>query len=112
MKIIKFTADKFNKNSSVSLDCYYLYECGIILDNIFKDINCEFNKIYGGGHCSQGTSVVWVAYEYFENNIKKNIYITIKCHDINVEINITCHEITHNILNKFLEKLYNIINKN
>ena len=43
MSIINFTTKGFDKNSSVSPDNYYLNECVMILDSIFKNIEQELN---------------------------------------------------------------------
>ena len=109
MNIIKFTTKGFDKNSSVSPDNYYLNECTMILDSIFKNIECDLKEIDGGGGCGQG-GYVWIAYEYFENEIKKDICIVVTHDGLDVEVNISCNDKTYDILNKFLDELNNLIN--
>jgi hypothetical protein len=108
MSIIKFTTKGFDRNSSVSPDNYYLNECVMILDNIFKNIKCDLKEIDGGGGGGQGGGYVWVAFEYLENKITKNICISVMHDALDVEVDISCDDKI--ILNKFLDKLNNLIN--
>jgi hypothetical protein len=108
MSIIKFTTKGFDRNSSVSPDNYYLHECVEILDNIFNGMKCELKEIDGGGGGGQGGGYVWVAFEYLENQITKDVCITVMHDALNVEVNIHCDDKI--ILNKFLDKLNNLIN--
>ena len=110
MSIINFTTKGFDKNSSVSPDNYYLNECVMILDSIFKNIECNLKEIDGGGGGGQGGGYVWVAFEYFENKIKKDIYIIVTHDDLDIEVKISCDDKKYDILNKFLDKLNNLIN--
>ena len=104
MSIINFTTKGFDKNSSVSPDNYYLDKCTMILDSIFKNIKCDLKEIDGGG------GYVWIAYEYFENEIKKDICITVIHDGLDIEVDIFCTDKTYDILNKFLDELNNLIN--
>jgi hypothetical protein len=110
MNIIKFTTKGFDKNSPVSPDNYYLEQCTMILDSIFKNIKCDLKDIDGGGGGGQGGGYVWIAYEYFENEIKKDICIIVKHDGLDIEVNISCNDKTYDILNKFLDELNNLIN--
>jgi hypothetical protein len=73
----------------------------MILDSIFKNINCDLKEIDGGGY-------VWIAFEYLENQITKNICIKVTHEALDVEVKISCDD--KHILNKFLDKLNNLIN--
>jgi len=108
MNIIKFTTKGFDRNSSVSPDNYYLMECVEILDNIFNGMKCELKEIDGGGGGGQGGGYVWVAFEYLENKITKNICISVMHDALDVEVDISCDDKI--ILNKFLDKLNILIN--
>ena len=108
MSIIKFTTKGFDRNSSVSPDNYYIDECVKILDNIFNGMKCELKEIDGGGGGGQGGGYVWVAFEYLENQITKNICIKVTYEVLDVEVKISCDD--KHILNKFLDKLNNLIN--
>ena len=112
MNIIKFTTTKgFDKNSLLSPDNYYLDKCTMILDSIFKNIKCDLKEIdYGGGGGQGGGGYVWIAYEYFENEIKKDICITVIHDGLNIEVEIRCIDKTYDILNKFLDELNKLIN--
>jgi hypothetical protein len=99
MSIIKFTTKGFDKNSPASPDNYYLNKCAMILDSIFKNIKCDLKEIDGGGG-----GYVWIAYEYFENEIKKDICIIVTHDGLDIEVEILCDDKKYDILNKFLDK--------
>ena len=80
------------------------------LDSIFKNIECNLKEIDGGGGGGQGGGYVWVAFEYFENKIKKDIYIIVTHDGLDIEVKISCDDKKYDILNKFLDKLNNLIN--
>jgi len=110
MSIIKFiTKKEFNRDSPLSPDNYYLIECVNILDNIFNGMKCELKEIDGGGGGCQGGGYVWVAFEYLENQITKDVCINVMHEDLDVEVKIYCDD--KSILNKFLDKLNNLISK-
>ena len=109
MSIIKFiTKKEFNRDSPLSPDNYYLNECVEILDNIFNGMKCELKEIDGGGGGCQGGGYVWVAFEYLENQITKDVCINVMHDGLDIEVNIYCDDKI--ILNKFLDKLNNLIN--
>jgi len=109
MSIIKFiTKKEFNRDSPLSPDNYYLNECVAILDNIFNGMKCELKEIDGGGGGCQGGGYVWVAFEYLENQITKDVCIKVMHEALDVEVKIYCDDKI--ILNKFLDKLNNLIN--
>lgn len=110
MSIIKFiTKKEFNRDSPLSPDNYYLIECVNILDNIFNGMKCELKEIDGGGGGCQGGGYVWVAFEYLENQITKDVCIIVMHEALDVEVEIYCDDKI--ILNKFLDKLNNLISK-
>lgn len=80
----------FDRNSVITPDNYYLNEIIDILHKTCenKKININSEPCDGGGTGGQGCSNVWIAYEYYLNNIKKIILISSTHNDLDIEIKI------------------------
>lgn len=109
--LIKFTTNKpFGKYSDIGPDNYYLGECDKILNKISKK-KCDLREVDGGGNGGQGCGNVWTAYEYFENNTKKEIILSVTYEDIDIEIMINfeneCNDENDILLCEFINILKN-----
>lgn len=80
----------FDRNSVITPDNYYLNEIIDILHKTCenKKININSEPCDGGGTGGQGCGNVWIAYEYYLNNIKKIILISSTHNDLDIEIKI------------------------
>lgn len=99
----------FNKNSSISPDNYYLVKCIEILEELSKNKECDLKEIDGGGYGGQGSGNVWIAYEYFENKIKKEIIISVTYEDIHIVIQINFENNCENENDILLQEFINIL---
>ena len=99
----------FNKDSSVSPDDYYLGECIEILEELSKNKECILREIDGGGYGGQGSGNVWIAYEYFENEIKKEIIVSVTYEDIHIVIKINFENNCKNENDILLREFINIL---
>ena len=80
----------FDRNSVITPDNYYLNEIIDILHKTCenKKININSEPCDGGGTGGQGCGNVWIAYEYYLNNIKKIILISSTHNGLDIEIKI------------------------
>lgn len=108
--IIDFITNiSFNKDSSVSPDDYYLEKCIEILKELSKNKEYVLREIDGGGYGGQGCGNLWIAYEYFENEIKKEIIVSVTYEDILIVIKINFENNCENENDILLREFINIL---
>ncbi len=110
---INFTTNiVFNKDSHISPDNYYLDECATILEELCKYKKYNLRIIDGGGYGGQWNGNVWIAYEYFESEIKKEIILSITHDALDIEIKINfednCNNTNDILLCEFVNELNNM----
>ena len=78
----------FDSNNDIQPDNYYLNKIIDLLHKTCKNkkINIGFEPCDGGGTGGQGCGNVWIAYEYYFNNIKKIILISSTHVGLDIEI--------------------------
>jgi len=102
----------FNKDSHISPDIYYLDECATILEELCKYKKYNLIIIDGGGNSEQECGNLWIAYEYIESEIKKEIILSVTHEALNIDIEINFKNNCENEDDILLCEFINILKNN
>jgi hypothetical protein len=98
---------KFSCLDNFGPDDYYMQKCSFLINFIFDKDKNKIEQIDGGAGGGQGSSFIWLSFEYFEDNVNKEFILSVSNdgNEINIKIDYEKSNLMEKYINNLEEKL-------